>query len=261
VQRFRETLTSLATGQEAPSTAEQVLHSSTPWARRLHEVATKVAALREEWRKRQASGSTASIAELLTPPDREDKPLPNGGAFQDTLDPIVPEAGSEAGDTSEGYSNLHTYPSDPGNGLPPGEPSSVEETPTSSSEATRDESAQSELAQEHSKFHAAIVIDPATLNYAQLAKVPFVRAKMSPREHFRWAYRLKEMETFYKTYQHVMDALEDVCEGHLPQKTAASCKQLYGRAQQITDWMLHGYQEDEICIMTYMCQQSYFGPD
>ncbi|CAE7413443.1 ATP5F1B, partial [Symbiodinium sp. KB8] len=95
--------------------------------------------------------------------------------------------------------------------------------------------------------------DPAALDYVAAAPLPVVEHRLSPRDHFRLQHRLNRVTMFYKVYQHVMDALEDVCQGLLPRLTAKSCGPIYARAQLMTMWMQHGYQADEICTKMAMC--------
>ncbi|KAA0159106.1 hypothetical protein FNF28_05974 [Cafeteria roenbergensis] len=100
--------------------------------------------------------------------------------------------------------------------------------------------------------------DPAALDYVAAAPLPVVEHRLSPRDHFRLQHRLNRVTMFYKVYQHVMDALEDVCQGLLPRLTAKSCGPIYARAQLMTMWMQHGYQADEICTKMAMCMSRYF---
>lgn len=100
--------------------------------------------------------------------------------------------------------------------------------------------------------------DPASLDYVAAAPLPVVEHRISPRDHFRLQHRLSRVTAFFKVYQHVMDALEDVCQGLLPRLTAQSCGPIYARAQLMTMWMQHGYQADEICTKMAMCMSRYF---
>ena len=176
--------------------------------------------------------------------------------------------GSEAGDFDSGYSNVNSLPSDPEDAafrpevVHGGSPEFGTTGANLRAQAGRSMAASQQAGRWSSGDQKHLLVeDPAALNYAAGAPVPSVPNKVSEREHARMVYRLDKTAEFFKTYHHVMDALEDVCEGQLPREIGAKCTNVYARVQKLTMWMMHGYQPDEICIKMWVCKESYFQKD
>jgi len=101
--------------------------------------------------------------------------------------------------------------------------------------------------------------DPATLDYSTAAELPNRLYRTGPRESYRALYRMRTHKRFYELYNHVMDALDDVCKGLIPRETAAwGCLPLYANPAKMVDWLLHGYQADEVCVKVIACTESFF---
>jgi len=71
-------------------------------------------------------------------------------------------------------------------------------------------------------------------------------------------YRLEQNQEFRLMYDHVMDALTDICEGLIPRDQQSACRDLYAHAPKLTELMMHGYQADEICESVRLCFDGFF---
>jgi len=87
---------------------------------------------------------------------------------------------------------------------------------------------------------------------------PTVEHKMSQREIARLEYRVEQNREFRLMYDHVMDALTDVCEGLVPPSQQRTCRDTYAHAPKLTELLIHGYQPDEICEMLRQCKDGFF---
>jgi hypothetical protein len=202
-----------------------------------------------------AGGATAKMASIKSDED------PSAHA-EAAMGLGLPVAGSEAGDENSGYEALSALVHDPADsayapvdergGHPQfgTDPQSLSYRTQRVKESFKQGGAQAPGSSDHG--------DPATLDYANNAELPATKFKVAPDEKFSMAFRLDKMTGFFRTYQHVMDAMQDICEGMMPMEVGQYCRPLYVRASKITMWAIHGYQPDEICVKSYLCKDKFF---
>ncbi|KAA0154277.1 hypothetical protein FNF29_02497 [Cafeteria roenbergensis] len=170
------------------------------------------------------------------------------------------EPGEMGGPTNAGWTGLNTYPADADDAQY--RPTEGTDTPdfTGGRSQTTDRSHQlTRLQKEAGLKTDPSVTDPAALNYKAAATLPGVKYKTGPRESYRALYRMERHKRFYKLYNHVMDAMDDVCKGLIPRQVAKwGCRTLYSRPARVVDWMLHGYQADEVCVRAFACTETFF---
>ncbi|KAA0158341.1 hypothetical protein FNF28_06250 [Cafeteria roenbergensis] len=170
------------------------------------------------------------------------------------------EPGEMGGPTNAGWTGLNTYPADADDAQY--RPTEGTDTPdfTGGRSQTTDRSHKlTRLQKEAGLKTDPSVTDPAALNYKAAATLPGVKYKTGPRESYRALYRMERHKRFYKLYNHVMDAMDDVCKGLIPRQVAKwGCRTLYSRPARVVDWMLHGYQADEVCVRAFACTETFF---